>query len=86
MRKFALVALMLGGFLVPSVSPVEAQFSPCQLCWTSSGDTGQCLNVVTPSPSLSTLSDCQGTTKCFPQLGGEPFCIAACTGSQCYWV
>lgn len=86
MRRLALACLVLLAVLVPRGEPAEAQFSPCQFCWTSSGEYGQCQDAVTPSPSLSTYSNCQGIEKCFPMLGGEQYCFPACTGNQCYWV
>jgi hypothetical protein len=84
MRRIWLGVLVLA-LSIPGGGPSEAQFSSCQYCWTASGDTGICLDVVTPSPSLSTLSECQGIQQCFPFLGGA-FCRPACTGHQCYWV
>lgn len=85
MRKLVLSFVFAAAILVPWAEQVEAQFSPCQLCWTSSGEYGQCQDVVTPSPALNTMSNCQGIKQCFPFLGGE-ICRPACTGNQCFWV
>lgn len=57
----------------------------CQYCWKEEPTGGICQDVVNPSPSISTLENCQGGLKCKTGEFGT-ICWPDCTGDPCYWV
>lgn len=74
------VLAFLSSVALPSITAGD-----CQYCWDASPPTGQCLDVLDPSPSLNTLSQCRGIALCFPAPDGT-VCIPYCEGTPCYWV
>lgn len=80
------LAMVLAGLLLFGFQAGASHFSPCQYCYIGGGPTGQCLDVVNPNPSITTMSNCQGTQRCFSDGGGLTFCFPDCNGDWCYWV
>lgn len=81
-RALAVAALLLtgAGFSFPAVGD-------CQFCYRGGIETqpGQCLDILNPSPSVDSVSECVGILRCWPFLGGR-FCLPDCAGYDCLWV
>lgn len=66
-------------------SPLVA-VAECMYCSRSDPNGGICNIVLTPSPSIATLSNCEGTLYCSSGADGSEICFPACNGNPCFWV
>lgn len=78
------LALALLLFALAVVAPFEV-LANCQYCSRNDPRGGICNDVLSGSPFLPTLSNCEGILRCRRALN-EEFCVPDCDGNPCFWV
>jgi len=77
--------LALGLAVLAMLGLTVTALADCRYCSRSDPNGGECDIVLTPNPSLLTLSNCAGILRCRTALG-ETICFPDCDGTPCYWV
>ena len=84
MRQHRWLRLVLGLAVLAMLGVTLAAWADCRYCSKSDPNGGECDIVLTPNPSILTLSNCVGTLRCRIALN-EEICFPHCEGDPCFW-